>query len=480
MIRTRRGSLGMGPILHPGIRVGVLVLFLVFPPLVPNGWGACQAHGQRRQSPPDTTPTLGLDQGLLSLDTPAFHLDLVQASQTVAALRPKADGGFDFTPSDWLERRDDDGYFHLGDLTLRLRQRESEGWKHYSTATARAPVEDLPVSPPSLAAAELGPTLPATIPLTVRRYWEARDGHLALRFELENRTGMPVEIGAVGIPLVFNNILQGRSLDEAHSVCSFSDPYIGGDAGYVQVTRLTGHGPVMLVVPLDGTPLEAYNPLLGDPTRRGVTFEGFYEWVAHSRAFMEEEWEEAEPWTPPTSATLAPGETRSYGLVFLLAAGPRSIESTLEAHGRPVAVGIPGYVLPADQEARLFLKSPFEIRSVEVEPSGALALTWSETNQGEWQAYDVRGLRWGRARVSVEYADGSRQLIHYTLSHPQAQVVADMGRFLTTESWYENPQDPFGRSPSVITYDYEERRQVTEDNRAWVAGLGDEGGGGAW
>ncbi|MDA0378869.1 MAG: DUF5695 domain-containing protein, partial [Bacteroidetes bacterium] len=41
-------------------------------------------------------------------------------------------------------------------------------------------------------------------------------------------------------------------------------------------------------------------------------------------------------------------------------------------------------------------------------------------------------------------------------------------------------RDPFGRAPSVISYDYTNRRQVTEDNRAWIAGLGDEGGSGSW
>ena len=42
------------------------------------------------------------------------------------------------------------------------------------------------------------------------------------------------------------------------------------------------------------------------------------------------------------------------------------------------------------------------------------------------------------------------------------------------------PADPFGRSPSIISYDYDERRQVNEDNRVWIAGLGDEGGSGSW
>jgi hypothetical protein len=289
-----------------------------------------------------------------------------------------------------------------------------------------------------------------------------------------------VEVGALGIPMVFNNILQDRSLDQAHAVSSFSDPYIGQDAGYIQVTRLSGEGPALVVVPHGLTPLEAYNPLLSDPTRRGVTFEGFYEWMAHSTAYVEDEWRGAQPWNPPTSATLAPGDARSYGVRFLVAPGIREIEGTLLANGRPVAMGVPGYLLPMDLDARLFLKHAAAIDSVTVEPADRLAVTAMGINEGGWRAYQVRGRHWGRARLTVRYRDGVRQSIHYKVIEPASQVVAEMGRFLLTEQWFEDPQDPFGRSPSVISYDYDERRQVTEDNRAWIAGLGDEGGSGSW
>ena len=139
---------------------------------------------------------------------------------------------------------------------------------------------------------------------------------IGLRFALANPGSVPVEIGALGMPMVFNNILSGRDLEEAHARCSFSDPYIGGDAGYIQVTRLTGLRSTLVVVPFGGTPFEAYNPLLTDPTRRGVTFEGFYEWVAHSKALAEEDWRDAEPWNPPTSTLLAPGESRKFKTVI--------------------------------------------------------------------------------------------------------------------------------------------------------------------
>jgi hypothetical protein len=55
-----------------------------------------------------------------------------------------------------------------------------------------------------------------------------------------------------------------------------------------------------------------------------------------------------------------------------------------------------------------------------------------------------------------------------------------MGHFLTTKQWYVDPTDPFHRGPSVMTYDREANQIVMQDSRAWIAGLGDEGGGGAW
>ena len=433
---------------------------------------------EEREDAP-ATRTLGLEQGFLALEAPGLTLKLVRASQTVAALEPLAAAGFDFTPGDWLEKRAADGFFHLGDLTLRVRS-EPGAWRSFSTAEGRRPVETLPVAAPVLAAADLAATLPSETPLRVRRYWEVRGGHLALRFELFNRVDVPVVIGALGIPLVFNNILHDRSLDEAHARCSFSDPYIGADAGYVQVVRLNGHGPVLLVVPDGATPLEAYRPLLCDRTRRDLTFEGFYEWMAHSRAYAENEWHDAEPWNTPTTALLAPGETRSWGVRFLLADSVRAIEPTLLANARPVAVGIPGYVLPRDLTGRLFLKHTAGIESIRVEPPGALDLVPREPTPGGWAAYAVEGRGWGRARVTVRWADGTRQTVHYKVIDPAVEVVSKLGRFLTTEQWFERPDDPFGRSPSVISYDLDERQPVTQDNRVFVAGLSDEGGAGAW
>ncbi len=447
------------------------------------------AREQQKKEPP--TPGPMLEQGFLDLDTPAFSLQLVRSSQTVAALKPKGAGNFDFTPGDLLVERSRDGYYHLGDIDLRLRSGNSREWQSYSTALARKPVTVLPMSPQILASADLGPTLPPDIPLQVTRTWALEDGKLVLRFTLKNKTATDVQIGALGIPMIFNNVLNDRSLEQAHAICSFYDPYIGEDAGYLQVTRLSGHGPALLVLPDGKTPFEAYNPILDarraegatlfrDLTPRGITFEGFYDWMAHSAAFAENEWKKASPWNPPTQLTLAPGESKTYGVKLVPSDTIRNIEKTLAENQRPVAVGIPGYVLPMGVEEEVFLKYPEAVKSVTVEPAGALTIKEEASAGAGWKKYRVQGKSWGRARLTVTYKDGLMQTIHYFVIKPEVQALADMGHFLATKQWFVDSNDPFHRGPSFMSYDRETNEIVMQDSRAWIAGLGDEGGGGAW
>jgi len=453
----------------------------------------CHSAAQEQQEKKPPTPGPMLAQGTVDFDSPDFTLSLVRSSQTVAALKSKGSEHFDFTPGDLLITHSRDGYYHLGDLDLRLRVGSSGEWKSYSTAIARTPVTALPASGEVLASADLTPTFPADFPLQVTRTWLVEDGKLTLRFVLKNKSAESIQIGALGIPMIFNNVLNDRSLDQAHALCVFYDPYIGEDAGYLQVTRLSGHGPTLIVVPDGKTPFEAYNPILGnrrpeggaptifhDPTPRGVTFEGFYDWMVHSQAFQENEWKKAEPWNPPTTLTLAPGESKTYGVKFLLSDSIRDIEKTLATNHRPVAVGVPGYVLPMDIDGKLFLKYSKPVKSFVTEPQGAIVANASESNPEGWKSYTLHGKTWGRVRLSVTYEDGTVQAIHYFVTKPEAQLVADMGHFLTTKQWFVDPNDPFHRSPSVMSYDRETNQIVTQDSRAWIAGLGDEGGAGSW
>ncbi|GAA3270268.1 hypothetical protein GCM10020258_43860 [Sphingomonas yabuuchiae] len=59
----------------------------------------------------------------------------------------------------------------------------------------------------------------------------------------------------------------------------------------------------------------------------------------------------------------------------------------------------------------------------------------------------MRGRQWGRARLTLSYADGTVQTVQYFVTKPLEQTMADIGRFSTTKQWFEGKGDPFGRSP---------------------------------
>ncbi len=439
---------------------------------------------------PNITGTCTTSTSTINFETAELCVSLNKTSQTIAALKPKGVSSFDFTPSDLESSRSAAGYFHLGDITLRLRTGTDVSWQNVTTSASRTAVTAQTASGDVLAAADLSPALPANLPVSIIRSYVKQGGRLVMRFEIKNTSSSSVQIGALGIPMVFNNVITNRTLDQAHAQCSFADPYIGRDAGYLQVTRLSGANPALLVLPDGKTPFEAWNPILNAPktdstdpvaiftelTPRAQTFEGFLEWMVHSKAYADGEWSKATSWNPATDLTLATGESKTYGVVFVLSDTIRNIEKTLAKYQRPVAVGIPGYILPTDLEGKLYLNYPSAVSSVGVEPSGALTLTAQSDTSTGWKAYTVAGKTWGRARATVSYADGTVQTIHYYVTKAANQVLSDMGTFLTTKDWFVDASDPFGRSPSVMTYDHELGQIVTQSRQAWVCGLGDDGG----
>ena len=419
-----------------------------------------------------------------------FRLALRRDTQTLARLSPAGEPGFSFVPTAREAERSGDGYNHLGDLNLRLRT-PGGTWRDFASAHERRPIRPLPSGGTTIAAADITASMGEGAPVRVERYWRNEDGRLALAFRITNTTTTPVEIGALGMPMVFDNIITDRNLEQAHAQASFVDPYIGRDAGYLQVTRLNGLGPALLVLPAKNTPLEAYVPLKNpgeaeggslftDRSPRGQTSEGFYDWTVHSAGYVEREWKKAgEQWNAPTARTLSPGETLEVGVRFAQSPSIRAIEPTLIANNRPVAVGLPGYVVPTDQDAALFVRAPVAITSIESYPAGRVTAKPAGTVKG-WTRLALRGSQWGPARLTIGYADGTKQTVSYFITKPLDQAMADLGRFSTNQQWYEGKGDPFGRSPAILTYDNESKAIVDVEPRVWIAGMSDEGGGGSW
>ncbi|KAK1658005.1 hypothetical protein BDP55DRAFT_760181 [Colletotrichum godetiae] len=355
---------------------------------------------------------------------------------------------FDFLPSDVLGNRSRNEQYHWGDITYRYRAQGDNGWIDGDSAQQRRPVKTLSQSNDVLAAADLSPTLPSG-PLNMAREWLNVDGDLALRFDISNTGNSDIEIG------------------NAMAACSLSEPYIGMDSGQIRVNSIKGTGSALVVTALTGTnsPMEAYRNL----------WEWGYEgsWQVLTKAWAENEWavQKAQSWNPPSSRTLTLGSILRFGVRFsVVTEGVRGFDKAVRKTRHPTAISVPGYILPRDLPGKLFLQSDSPISSISVDPQGSLSV-----DPAGDAAYTLTP-----GVVTLTYDDGKIQTIHYYITKPASETIQTMGHFLTTEAHFTDESDPFGRTPSIITYDCQSMSMVTQDPRAWVPGLSDESGAGAY
>eukprot|EP00937_MAST-01D_sp_MAST-1D-sp2_P001779 g1779.t1 len=269
-------------------------------------------------------------------------------------------------------------FYQLGDVIVRARRAgTADAWQTSTTGSRAAPVAaQRPAPPGTFASADLSLALSAGglggLGLNVSRSYRAdgSNGDVLVTYDLLNVGAAPLELGAFGVAMVFDQIFSGKSLEQVGSSCSFVEPYAGADAGFVQVTPASGRGALLLVMPEPDTAdgiagvghsnansFEAFARLHDDRTPTSVTFEGFHAMLAYSAAYAAPggEWAYAAegPFNDPRSALLRVGGALrlTYRLALVEPAGGAQSSAldaraaALHARGRPSTFAAPGYIV---------------------------------------------------------------------------------------------------------------------------------------
>ena len=238
---------------------------------------------------------------------------------TLAALHPNMSDPFSFINNDTAANYSSHASYHShGDITLLVRpaHNTSHPYTAYTTAAAHSPPA-LPVDTADgeLAAWDVSGLMRPGSGLRVVRRWgvaalntsETSSG-LTMEVVVENVGGEAVELGGFGVSALFSSNWNDMDLSQAAAYCSLAEPYIGGEHGYVKVTRLTGTGRVLLMTAAEGqratSGLTAWRQLKGDDrTPTGYAFEGHYEWTSVVGAWQDQ-WKQSQPWVEPTRPTI--------------------------------------------------------------------------------------------------------------------------------------------------------------------------------
>ncbi|KAF7329849.1 hypothetical protein MKEN_00248300 [Mycena kentingensis (nom. inval.)] len=469
------------------------------------------AHTVRAQN-----GTLGLSDGFVTFNTSIFNVQLVRDSQTLYSLTPKG-STFNFIPTDQMTARANNLNYHLGDLTFRARRVGTTAWISGDTTSARRKLTPNAVSGTTLASASLAPTLPTTSLLTITRRWVSDANGIQLLFDVTNSQTSAVEIGALGAPLEFNNIFTGRSATQTNTICSLFDPYIGNDAGFVQVTPLLGTLPPLVVTPVGKSPLEGWRFLpestSASPFYQSQTFEGGPALAVRSRIDFPQVYTSGNSIRSLTHRTNGPARRlgtrrrpRRSNPARRAPTGWRFASRLPFGRSRtrsgptpgPSRSASPDTSLPLDQVGKVFLSYGSAVANLSVSPANAL--TWTSNSDGSaagWAGFTVTPHTWGRSRLTVTYVDGTVQTLHYYVTNGATQAISNLGNFLVCfllfvfEFGAEGASRPrtsgstilqthSAASPSIISYDRQVNAVVRNDPRAWIPGLSDEAGAGSW
>ena len=246
---------------------------------------------------------------------------------TIAAIQPNTSDPFSFINDDTAANYSSLPNHHShADITLRIRPTSTLHWQHYTTADVHsAPAQPIGTVTGELAAFDVTALLrPGHGLRVVKRYAVAPlntslpSNGLTLEVEVSNVGNETVELGSFGVSALFSSNWNDMDLEQAAAYCSLAEPYIGGEHGWVKVTRLTGTDRVLLMTPTEGyratSGLTAWRQLKGeDETPTGYAFEGHYEWTSVVGAWQEE-WKQSQPWVEPSrpTLTLAPKESFKF------------------------------------------------------------------------------------------------------------------------------------------------------------------------
>jgi hypothetical protein len=168
--------------------------------------------------------------------------------------------------------------------------------------------------------------------------------------------------------------------------------------------------------------MNAWRPILTDPTPRSATFEGFYEYTFLGEAYRTNEWSSVPDerlWTPTDSILLQPGASVIYGLRMRLLSSVRDVESGLAQMQCLVVKVVPGYVVGVDMTTVTLYVLPGQYKVNEISMSNSSIMDISKASTvlaSGWHGYQLYPRAYGRVRVTIHYTDSSSLKYQQTVS----------------------------------------------------------------
>lgn len=304
---------------------------------------------------------------------------------------------------------------------------------------------------------------PSQKPDGIREFTLSESFHLVgqklfWKLRLQNATAAPLEIGELGLPLVFAQNYDDHP-DITYKQRVLRHSLVCGDHAFAFWMLPTGEGPYLLMTPQSGTRLE-----YARPTPCPWWGEGIWTPYIHARAAAER-FGDAGRWRQRlTGAVLAPrgraGDTVEYAFTFQWVPDFAGVRDALYHEGLLDLLVVPGMTVPRDLVARVGIRCRDKIAGVTpefphettVEDIGAC---------GGYQRYRVHFRRLGENKLTVSYGNSQSAELEFFCTEPLGTLVKKRSTFVARNQvrdpakWYDG---------LFAEWDMQLQEAVTPDN----------------
>ncbi|QNQ09748.1 DUF5695 domain-containing protein [Sphingomonas alpina] len=330
--------------------------------------------------------------------------------------------------TDYIEAKE-----QIGHITIAYR-RAGEGWRNYDTASGTSSTEAAPGK--SVLRYRIdddqGPAL--GIEIILRAIGE----HLDWAIVLDNRSGQPIEIGDVKLPLPMNWQFKAKQPVTA-SVLKHS--FVSGHGSWMFWMRANSVGPYLTMTPDPSTHLEYW-----DQSSAGRDRGSCFCVYIHAAAAGAVTRKAGSTWRQPlTSLMLAVSGAQSrrrYGMRFSWSKDYAAVRDTIVARGLIDVDVVPGMTVPTDLSATIALRSNERIAGVDAEHPGATRIERLGRRAGR-TLYRVHFARLGENRLTIRHGKGRTTHLEFFVTEPVETLIAKRAAFIVrrqhrdASKWYD-------------------------------------------
>jgi hypothetical protein len=286
---------------------------------------------------------------------------------------------------------------------------------------------------------------------------------------ITNTGSQTLTIGDWGYPLPFNEFwTAGDAIYETRAV---DHSFTGKNSSYLYVTRPSGIGSFLLMVP-------------EDDTGAGFEYQDHWRTAEHSSS-SETAWcQDQSGWQnglnvfyihsdsikstnrgylPNTSLTLAAGASKTYSFKFFKVADEAAMKAKLYSEGLIDVTVVPGMIVSTDMTAKFDLHTSKTINSITAKYPSATTITSLGTVSDNHKLYSIRMSTLGQNDITINYGSGETTTLQF-------YVIEPLGTALQRHSSFMVNSTQWGATGDIRAYVFDDWMMDTQAKRNSFAG----------